>query len=183
LINDYIEFSPNFSDATELVNGNNQLWCKTQVLYITSDEDDYVPNFQQTHLLLQGYGYGLEGKNTQLPTDNILLQGREFKVNRGGNFVFPFLIQEPTDESELVLESVTLVSGSNYSLAFTSNFTFTQLYSQVLVSGVWSIPILFVGVTSPQTRIISGGVTGKSVRIYAFNDLTGNIIYSNIIAG
>jgi hypothetical protein len=36
--------------------------------------------------------------------------------------------------------------------------------------------VLFLGNTSPQTRIISGGTI---TRIYAFNEATGNIVYSN----
>jgi len=179
LINDYIDFTPSFSDATELVDGANQQWCKTQILYTTTEETDYVPNYETTVLLLQGYGYGIEGKNTQPPTNNILLQGTEFKVNRTGKFVFPFLIQETVDTSEIVLEDVNFVSGSTYSYVFTSNFSFTQLYSQVFVSGVWSTPVLFSGTTSPQTRVVSGGLTGKPTRIFAFNEATGNTIYSN----
>lgn len=179
LVNDYINFTPSFSDTTELVNGSNQIWVKTQVLYTTTEETDYVPNYETTVLLLQGYGYGLDGKNPQPPTNNILLNGTEFKVDRDGKFVFPFLIQEPTDDSELVLTGVTLVTGSTYSYAFTSNFSLTQLYSQIEVSaGVWSTPVLFTGTTSPQTRTISAGGT-FTTRILAFNELTGNTIYSN----
>jgi len=88
-------------------------------------------------LLLQGYGYGIEGKNTQLPTDNILLQGREFKVDRGGKFVFPFLIQEPTDDSELVITDVVNTDENNYEFTFTTNFIFTQLYVQYLIPEVY----------------------------------------------
>jgi len=179
LINDYINFTPSFSNITELVDGANQQWCKTQILYTTTEETDYEPNYETTVLILQGYGYGIEGKNTQPPTNNILLTGTEFKVNRTGKFVFPFLIQETVDTSELVLTDVNFVSGSTYSYVFTTDFSFTQLYSQIEVSaGVWSTGVLFSGTTSPQTRVVSVG-GAFTTRIYAFNEATGNTIYSN----
>jgi len=184
LIDDYIDFTPSFSDITELADGANQRWVKTQILYTTSDPDDYVPNYEETLLLVQGYGYGLEGKNTQLPTNNILLQGTEFKVSRTGKFVFPFLIQETVDTSTLELDSVILDTGSTYDYSFTSNFSFTQLYSQVRgTSGdAWSTSLLFSGTTSPQSRIVSVGGGVFETRIHAFNPLTGNNIFSNVIS-
>jgi hypothetical protein len=45
-----------------------------------------------------GYGFGMDGENSQIPANNILMQGTEFKVNRNGFFVFPFLIEEATPE-------------------------------------------------------------------------------------
>lgn len=184
LINDYIDFVPNVSAITELVDGLNQRWVKTQILYTTTDVDDYVPNYEQTLLMTQGYGYGLQGKNTQLPTNNILLQGTEFKVSRAGKFVFPILIQETVDASTLTLTSVVLDTGTTYDYSFTPSFSFTQLYSQVRsTSGdAWSTALLFSGTTSPQSRIVSIGGSTFQTRIYAFNPLTGNTVYSNVIS-
>jgi hypothetical protein len=184
LVNDYIDFIPSFSDLTELADGLNQRWVKTQILYTTSDEDDFVPNYEQTFLMTQGYGYGLDGKNQQLPTNNILLQGTEFKVSRTGKFVLPILIQETVDASTLVLDSVILDTGSTYDYSFTSSFSFTQLYSQVRATSgdAWSTALLFSGTTSPQSRIVSVGGGVFETRIYAFNVLTGNNIFSNVIS-
>lgn len=184
LINDYIDFVPNVSAITELADGLNQRWVKTQILYTTTDTDDYVPNYEQTLLMTQGYGYGLQGKNTQLPTNNILLQGTEFKVSRTGNFVLPILIQETVDTSTLVLDSVALDTGTTYDYSFTPSFTVTQLYSQVRATSgdAWSTALLFSGTTSPQSRIVSIGGGTFQTRVYAFNSATGNNIYSNIIS-
>ena len=94
IVADFIDFQPFDTLLTELVDGNNQYWVKTQVLYITSDEDDYVPQIETTTLMVKGYNYGMSGQNAQPPTNKIYLQGTEFKVNRSGYFVFPFLIEE-----------------------------------------------------------------------------------------
>ncbi len=182
LINDFIDFAPFDTLNTELIDGFNQYWVKTQILYTTADMDDYVANYEDTVLMTAGYGYGMGGANQQVPSNNILLTGTEFKVNRNGFFVLPIMIQETTDTSSLVLTSVVLDTGSTYDYAFTSNFSFTQLYSQVRVDSgsAWSTALLFPGTTSPQSRIVSIGFVFQT-RIYAFNPATGNIRYSNII--
>jgi len=101
-----------------------------------------------------------------------------------GYFVLPIMIQETTDPSEIVLDSVVLDTGSTYDYSFTPNFSFTQLYSQVRVDSgsAWSTPLLFAGTTSPQSRIVSIGGGVFQTRVYAFNPLTGNTIYSNVIS-
>lgn len=182
LINDFIDFTPYDTTATELIDGNNQYWVKTQILYTTADEDDFVPNYEETLLMTSGYGYGMDGENSQIPSNNILLTGAEFKVSRDGFFILPILIEETTDESTLVLDSVTLDTGSIYDYAFTSSFSFTQLYSQIRQTpeSAWSTAIIFSGTTSPQSRTVT--VSEFQTRIYAFNVLTGNNIYSNIVS-
>jgi hypothetical protein len=96
IISDFINFTPNDTTTTELINGDNQYWVKYQIYYETADSDDFVPNYVTTQLILKGYSYGMEGVNAQPPVNKILLTGAEFKVNRNGYFVFPFLIEEAT---------------------------------------------------------------------------------------
>lgn len=184
LVNDFIDFTPNKSETTELNDGNNQVWCRVEVVYITDDsDDDDVLQLAETLLVLKGYGYGLDGENSQPPTNKILIPLIDYKVNRNGFFNVPILIDEPTDTSEIVLTDIDFVSGNTYSFAFTSDFSFTQLYCQVrLNSSVdWGTAVLFSGTSSPQNRVVSlGGVF--EARIYAYNELTGNNIYSNTLA-
>lgn len=184
LVNDFIDFTAYDTTATELIDGNNQYWVKTQILYTTTDEDDYVANYEQVFLMTAGYGYGMDGENAQIPSNNILLTGTEFKVSRNGFFILPILIEETVDESTLTLDSVVLDTGSTYDYSFTSDFSFTQLYSQVRIDSgsAWSTALLFSGTTSPQSRIVSIGGGVFDTRIYAFNTLTGNNIYSNIVS-
>ena len=181
LISDYISFTPQEGIGTQLLDGNNQLWVKWRTFYTTTDSNDAIlPSNQNTKLMIKGYNYGMDGKNAETPTNKILLSGSEFKVNRNGTFVLPILIDETTDTSELVITNVENLSSMICEYTFTSNFAFTQLYSQVKIGSIaWSSPLLFSGTTSPQTRIV--GLHGDiQTRIFAFNPLTGNAIYSNV---
>ena len=181
LISDYISFTPQEGIGTQLLDGNNQLWVKWHTFYTTTDSNDAIlPSNQNTKLMVKGYNYGMDGKNAETPTNKILLSGTEFKVNRQGSFVLPILIDETTDTSELVITNVENLSSSIVEYTFTSNFAFTQLYSQVKTESIdWSNPLLLSGTTSPQTRIVSANGDVQT-RIFAFNPLTGNAIYSNV---
>jgi len=109
LVNDYIDFLAQTSGVTALYNGNNQRWVKTEIVYTTSNELDLdLAQLPTTTLLLQGYGYGLDGQNSQPPTNKILLSGEEFKVNRGGVFNLPILIDEPTSTINAVDETIDI---------------------------------------------------------------------------
>jgi Bacterial Ig domain len=109
LVNDYIDFLAQTNGVTELYNGNNQRWVKTEIVYTTSNILDLnLAQLPTTTLLLQGYGYGLDGQNSQPPTNKILLSGGEFKVNRGGVFNLPILIDEPTSTIDAVDETINI---------------------------------------------------------------------------
>ena len=182
LVNDYINFEPNKSFITELNNGNNQVWVRQEVEYTTSDTDDNgVLQLAETVLCLKGYGYGLEGENPQPPDNKILIPIQDYKVNRNGIFNVPILIDEPTDASELVITDVVNTSGSTFEYTFTENFTYLTLQAQVRATSldVWGTPTTFSGLTSPQSRIVSLGGSFQT-RIFAYNEATGNVIYSNI---
>lgn len=182
LVNDYINFEPNKSFITELNNGQNQVWVRQEVEYTTSDTDDNgVLQLAETVLCLKGYGYGLEGENPQPPDNKILIPIQDYKVNRNGIFNVPILIDEPTDASELVITDVVNTSGSTFEYTFTENFTYLTLQAQVRATSldVWGTPTTFSGLTSPQSRIVSLGGAFQT-RIFAYNESTGNVIYSNI---
>lgn len=107
LINDFIDFKPVYSLATVLIDGDNQFWCRTFVTYETGDISDRLEQqLDETNLIIKGYGYGMGGENQTLPSNKILLQGDEFKVNRNGVFNLPILI----NESEIPLPTLTLMS-------------------------------------------------------------------------
>jgi hypothetical protein len=182
LVNDYINFKPNKSFITELNNGQNQVWVRQEVEYTTSDTDDNgVLQLAETVLCLKGYGYGLEGENPQPPDNKILIPIQDYKVNRNGIFNVPILIDETIDNSELVLISVINTSWSTFEYTFTENFTYLTLHAQVRLTSlnVWGTPTTFSGLTSPQSRIVS--LSGAfQTRIFAYNEATGNVIYSNI---
>ena len=182
LINDFIDFTPIQGTVTGLYDGQNQMWCKTEIIYTTDNVLDLnVVQLKSTMLVLKGYGYGMGGENQSTPANKILLQGNEFKVNRAGVFNLPILIDEPINNSSLVLDEVLFYNDITYSFLFTANFVFTQLYYQTRVNelGNWSSPVIFDGITSPQLGDydLDGGFQSK---IFAYNPLTGNTITSNI---
>lgn len=114
LVNDFIDFMPNQSmTSTGLYSGNNQTWVKINVVYTTDNPLDVgVKQAETTVLMLQGYGYGLEGENPQPPTNKVLLQGNEFKVSRNGYFNLPILIEESaTPPPPIEFATITSVSG------------------------------------------------------------------------
>jgi hypothetical protein len=175
LINDYIDFIPSFSDNTELENGLNQRWVQTQVLYTTSDPEDYVPSYVQIFLMTQGYGYGLEGKNTQLPANNILLQGTEFKVSRTGKFVFPFLIEESNPPNFATITDVDPDDGCIY---FEFNGTYTESGVAIETStnegATWTYSV--GSNTSPR----GCGSPVLETKWYRLKSLSTTVQYSNI---
>ncbi len=175
IVNDFIDFTAFDTVDTELIDGINQYWVKTQILYTTTDIDDYVPNYETTTLMTAGYGYGMGGENQQLPTNKILLQGTEFKVNRGGFFVFPFLIEE-SEPTESYFATITDVD--EFGCVF---FEFNQPYSEGGValetstnSGTtWTYSV--GSNTSPRCGSPAGVTTW-----YRLKSIGTEIFYSNI---
>jgi hypothetical protein len=183
LINDFLTFAPTKTNTTELINGDNQVWVRTEISYTTIDPlDDGVLQLPETVLGLKGYTYGLDGENGQPPTNKILLPLNDYKVDRNGTFNVPILIDETIDTSELVLISVVNTVDDDYEYTFSSNFAFDELYSQLRFnedSIGWFFIAIFSGGTSPQTRTIT--LSSFQTQIFAYNEATGNLIFSNII--
>lgn len=90
----------------------------------------------------------------------------------------PIIFEVGTLVNTIVITSVVNTSGYNFDISFTTNFTPTNLYSEVSVDGInWSAPSLLSGITSPQNRIISLGGVAFYVRL---SEVTSGVIYSNI---
>jgi hypothetical protein len=175
LVNDFVDFTPFDTLNTELINGNNQQWVKTQVLYTTANEDDYVPQLETTVLMTKGYGYGMEGQNPQLPTNNILLSGTEFKVQRDGYFVFPFLIQE-AEPVETFFATITDVDEFGC-VFFEFNIPYTEggvaLETSTDEGANWTYSV--GSATSPRC-----GTPTLVTRWYRLKSIGTDIYYSNI---
>ena len=109
LVNDFLIVNPLKTTTTEAIDGNNQLWVKTQAIYTTGDPDDVgIPQNISVDLLLKGYGYGMEGENTQAPTNKIHLQGTEFKVFRDSVFSVPVLLDETPSTLDAVNDTIAI---------------------------------------------------------------------------
>jgi len=93
LVADVIEFNPEVSNTTEVVNGSNQIWVRVSTYYATTDPLDATT---ETNIIIElatkGYSYGNEGENVGFPLNKILIPIIDYKVNK--KFVVPVLIDE-----------------------------------------------------------------------------------------
>ena len=131
LIADFIEFAPQKNSSTGVINGNNNQWVKTSVVYSTTNPADATtPQEVDTSLMSLGYSYGYEGENITTITDDTLLTPQDYKVNRSGVFVVPIII------SETVSKSITVISypDNEINLSVTALATTT---SGELVKYIW----------------------------------------------
>jgi hypothetical protein len=104
---DYVEVTPPTGTGIQLINGNAQWWVKTEVVYFTDPNNPTTsepPQDYTFNLFGRGYSYGNEGQNITTVTDNLSLDGREFKVNRNGIFILPYYTPDNT------LEAITVNS-------------------------------------------------------------------------
>ena len=120
LISSFINLTAQNMTVTDLYDANNQLWVRSQVRYETLNPTDFLPNLTTTSITLKGYAYGMEGENTTTPSNNILMQGTEFKVSRNGFFNIPIFVGEPV-YPPVVLEITNIVvdEAPFYNLTYT----------------------------------------------------------------
>jgi hypothetical protein len=182
LINDFVIFKAQQGTGVELVNGNNNYWVKTEVLYTTSEPQDYIPQLVTIQLLFRGYGYGMEGMNPQTPADKLLLTGREFKVNRKGVFSMGIMTNEPVPPTpSLIVTNVLSQGGDTYDVSFTSNFDYPRIRVQYkkLIGDNWSLfEVSGVGQGSPFLATIPL-TPSFYVRVSAYYSLQEQFIFSN----
>jgi hypothetical protein len=115
LINDFIDFEPQVL-TTNLQDGNNQVWVKSELYYNTEDAGEIsAPQNTLVQLALKGYGFALEGINPQTPTDKLLLTNREFKVARNSKFIVPVIAEEsaPPQAGSITVTNVTFDALNN----------------------------------------------------------------------
>ena len=105
-INDELTTSLVSDTITNVIDSNSAVWVKTQVV-------DYIggvaqtPRLVTTDLAIKGYGYGIEGENTTIPTNNILAYGSSVNVGYDSNFTLAIKV------SETVSQDVTIISYPN----------------------------------------------------------------------
>lgn len=85
ILADYLETPTVTGTGVQLLDGNAQWWVKTEVVYTTTSVE--AAQYEAYNLFGNGYTYGNEGSNIVAVPDDILLDGREFKVNREGIFL------------------------------------------------------------------------------------------------
>lgn len=175
IVNDFIDFTPFDTTTTELIDGFNQYWVKTQVLYTTEDEEDYVPNYESTLLMTAGYGFGMDGENAQIPANNILLNGTEFKVSRNGFFVLPILIQE-SEPVETYFATITDIDAGCVEFVYNIDYDEPAVTVQISTDGGLHWADSTGSPTSPRCGFTLG--SGDMVRL---KSIGADIYYSNVI--
>lgn len=175
IVNDFIDFSCVQSTVTSLEDGNNQAWVKFVCYY--SDQPE-LPQLVTTQFAVKGYGYFMEGENPQIPANKILIEGDEFKVNRGGYFVLPIEMTEtPPDVPEFIITDITGGDTITYTITFETDDIYLRYRQDGDTDWIFE-PSVFSN-TSPITFEIP--LTGDvEVQLFAYDALTDTFVYSNI---
>ena len=111
IINSFITITPQKGSGQELLDGNNQKWCKTEVIYTTASSlDATVPQDVDVQLLTRGYNYGTDGENGQPPSNKVMLSsGTEYNVNRSGFFSLPIELDMIDETIDAVDDAIGLI--------------------------------------------------------------------------
>ena len=105
-INDFLTVGLESDSTTNVIDSNSAVWVKTQVIdYISGVAQE--PRLVSTDLAIKGYGYGIEGENTTIPSNNILAYGSSVNVSYNSNFTLPIKV------SETVSVDITVISYPN----------------------------------------------------------------------
>lgn len=106
-----------FTD-TALVNLDNQVWVQYDVTY-----DDEEPIAYPAAIAFKGYGFGMSGENPTTPSDRVLVNIREFKIDRDGFALVPILTDAdrgdvtvksyPDNQIDVTLTPVTTANSLN----------------------------------------------------------------------
>lgn len=133
IIADFIEFTPQSSNTTAVIDGVNQMWVQTYNTYKTTDEDDSTTNQNTfTDIFSLGYSYGNEGENNLIVNESILMPIEEYKVYKEGVFIVP--IHQNTDALRNV--PVKVKSYPNSVLNYTG-YVVGSLESSETIKYVW----------------------------------------------
>jgi len=160
LINDFIEFTPQSTTGTSVIDANNQWWVKTQVIY----ENDATVQQETTSLYSLGFSYGNEGENVTTIINNTLLSSStaQYRTERNSVFTVPILV----DESSTVDVSVISFPDSEISLSTTIAATTD---SRKLVRLIW---INVLGTTTDKYIQVTrtDGITSTQIATIIIKD-------------
>jgi len=135
-VNDVLKVNLNKGNNTGVTDADCAVWVKTEVIYYINDVAQSA-QFTSTDLAVKGYGYGIEGKNTTIPANNVLAFGEFVNVSRFSQFTLPIKISEVSETQ------ITIISYPDNDLEFLfdigstseSNKTIQNLFVVVGQSG------------------------------------------------
>jgi hypothetical protein len=177
LVSDFITFSPQTdAGATQLLNGVNQAWVKTEIYYTTTDASELtLPQSIEVELMTNGYTYGLDGENAQPPTNKVLIPVNTYKVYKDtGRFVVPIqldelpsLIDAVDDTFDIYFQDTLMAVLGNDTLGY-------QPTSVINVSYDWGATDGTLSIQDNQVKYNKGTVLNTPLSAtYTIQDSTG----------
>lgn len=125
-INDFLNVSRVTNTTTNTKDADSAVWVRTEVIYHIGGVAQSA-EFIETDLTIRGYGYGLEGENPGIPTNDVLSHGVDPYVGTDSIYLFYYMA------SETVSTNISLVSENR-----TVNITRTATTdSSELIQQVW----------------------------------------------
>lgn len=117
-INTVLNTSLESDTTTNLIDANSAVWVKSQVIYYI-DGVAQSPEYISTDLAIKGYGYGIDGKNTTTPSNNVLTSSKTSYFSLNSSFNIPIKV----DESSSVGVTVISYPDNKINKSFTINAT------------------------------------------------------------
>lgn len=124
-INDVLTIATTKGSATSILDSASAVWVKTQVIYYQGGVAQSA-ELVSTDLAVKGYGYGIEGKNTTIPSNNVLAFGSDVRVSSASQFTLPFKV------SESVGTDITIVSYPNNTINFSATIAATTTSAELI---------------------------------------------------
>ena len=186
VIKDYLNFAPQQGIGTEVIDGVNQMWIKSVAFYTTSNTGELnTPQNIFVDLMVNGYAYGIEGRNQSVQSNKVLLDGTDFNVNRNGFFVLPIEIDQPTPPTASITLISSTLNGLGYDTIFSSVGTYTEFVTTSRVGGTvtnsYAIPTTSPQVILPWAGVNDPLITSVDVTFTGYDLGTGTTITSNTL--
>lgn len=124
-INDVLTVALTKGTTTSVIDASSSVWVKTQVVYYIGGVAQ-SPEFIITDLAISGYGYGIEGKNTTIPANNVLSSSDVVNVSDNSQFTLSF------KASETVATNITVISYPLNSINYTATIVATTNSNELI---------------------------------------------------
>jgi hypothetical protein len=132
-INDVLKFNLTKSNSTDIIAANSAVWVKTQVIYYNGATPE-APELITIDLAVRGYGYGIEGRNTTTPANDVLAFGSFVNVSRFSQFSLPVKFSS-TEQT-----AIKVTSYPDQNLKFVSTFSaFTGNSSTSIIRNIFIV--------------------------------------------
>lgn len=119
-INDALTIGLESDNTTNVIDSNSAVWVKYQVIdYISGVAQ--TPRLVTTGLAIKGFGYGIEGENTTIPSNNILANEQSVNVSYDSNFTLPIKVSETLETDVTVISYPNNEINKSFTISATTN--------------------------------------------------------------